>query len=449
MNIIPYNNTHVQVLVSILFPTLDPIAKARPENFEEAFKQEIQSISCETYARMLERYDEIYRDSYERKMQYTIKDRRERTLITTIGNIRFRYYCYQSRTSGKYYSYLHTFLKLKSGNRISPQMKYEILKRVVIYSYRQIAIQFDNSISHTTVYHILKSFRHASSVLTHSDFTQVHNVQTLYIQADEIYVPVRNSWRKRSKQQLCNVTIHEGVERVCKGRNALIHKMCFIQDLDETRSDFTQRINQFIQRNYTFNMLYVYGDGASWIQTMATSLGAEYILDLFHVFQAVNRIIPRNQSGHHFLREAIETDDIEFFHETLIAADINWTKRRIQSKHYLLNNWGHIQQNYRLPHSVGGSQEGINFHVTSRRLTTIPSAWSLDNLYTVAALSSIFHSAFTDFTQTVKSLIPIDFSINRTHETNQHSTYDHVPNIPLINQNKKHSVWIKHIVSPS
>lgn len=449
MNSITYQTTLIQDISRYLLGNLQFIVESQPEQFEEAAHFELRNISNEVFAQSLEQLDEQFRDSEERKRNYTIKQRRRRTLLTVNGAVTFSQYQYQSRRDGSYYYFIHNFLGLQKYDRISPQLKYEILKKVIKYSYRQISEQFHHAFSHTTVYTVLKSFRQTSMILTPEDFKDKHKIPVLYIQADEIYVSTRNTDRIRNKSEVCNVTLHEGIHTISKGRHSLTNKICFVKDPTEEREEFTERIMKFIQTNYSVQFIYVYGDGAHWIKTMAETIGATYILDWFHTMQALNRIIPRKEVLNKQLKHAIKRNHRQHFEDLIQQNDINWTERRIQSLQYILNNWDSIQQNFNLIFSVGCSQEGLNFHVNARRLTTIPAAWSVDNLFTVATLSSIFNSSSTSFKQVIKQSLQLDTSVH--HNSNTNTTYKlrhQMAHVPLLNQPSQYSSWIRNVISP-
>ena len=72
--------------------------------------------------------------------------------------------------------------------------------------------------------------------------------------------------------------MHEGLERVCKGRNRLINKTLYSRAHNESLDEFIQRVNLHILDSYEYKNIYLYGDGAPWIKSAADGIGAIYIV---------------------------------------------------------------------------------------------------------------------------------------------------------------------------
>lgn len=264
----------------------------------------------------------------------------------------------------------------------------KILKQVTTDSYQRIAD--DLNVSKETVYNLIKSLRNKLIV---SPLPKKRNIDFIYIQADECYVRLQKKYlnRKNNLIMLEQITIHEGLRYVCKGRNKLINRKLYTRAYTETKEEeFYDRVNLDILASYEYKNIYLYGDGANWIKSAADALNATYITDLFHTIQAVNRLT-QNQEWRQVLTKAVVTDDpqtFEIFYERILEPN-NPSKYRLRNYYYLMNNWISIQRNYKLANSVGCSQEGINSHYYASRLTTRPKGFNEASARVIAQLINI------------------------------------------------------------
>ena len=146
-----------------------------------------QRDNCLDIANALEILDEFFFKSRFRKDNYFVKQFRYRTIITIFGEVRFKRRQYQSKHIGKkYYYFTDEILNLDSYQRISDDVKMEILKRVTTDSYQRVADDLD--ISKTTVYNLLCSLR--NKILLNPTVKK-KSINYLYVQADECYVPLQ------------------------------------------------------------------------------------------------------------------------------------------------------------------------------------------------------------------------------------------------------------------
>jgi hypothetical protein len=365
-------------------------------------------LLIQAYANYLEHIDEVYFKSPERKRSFKVKQKITRTVETIFGSVKFIRRQYQSIANNSYFYYVDNhILNLLPYQRLSNELIANILEKVVTDSYQRIAN--DYKISRTTVYNKVKSF---SDCLNETvPLNEIKKVNTLYIQADEIVVPLQNIDNKEEKEYnkdyksnnkhgklnvkakpkkayLFNVCIHEGLETVCKGRNTLINKILLSRGIDETTEQFNDRIYQTIVNNYDYENIHYYGDGATWIKKSAEDLGATYILDLFHAHQAITRVVSADKKSiNKLIKLCQDGKKKEFFDLIKENNDISkFGDYKMRSYKYLINNWKHIQKNYTLPNNVGCSMEGINYHHFSTRLTTKPKGFSAHNARVIAQL---------------------------------------------------------------
>ena len=282
---------------------------------EKKTKVNYQRDNCNDIAKALESLDDIFLKSQYRKDNYKVKQFRHRTIITTLGGIRFKRRQYQSKNNDKnYYYFIDEILNINPYQRISDEVKKEILIRVTTDSYQRVANDLD--ISKTTVYSLLKSLRDKIFV---NPKVKRKKIDFLYVQADECYVALQKKLpgRKRNKFVVEQITVHEGLEYVCKGRNKLINKTLYSRAHNESLEEFIKRVNLHILDSYDYQHIYLYGDGANWIKSAADGLGATYVTDLFHTYQAVNKLTRDDKERKRLTKAVIDNDFQKFIDEVL------------------------------------------------------------------------------------------------------------------------------------
>ena len=300
---------------------------------------------------------------------------------------------YQDKRTKQYFYYIDSLFELRAYQRISNTLKLEILKMVTERSYYKTANHF--GISKQAIFNIISAL--TSSVFSPLHFIKKRALTYLYVQADECYVSLqthKHTDKKSNKMRLEEVTIHEGILPVCKGRNKLVNRTLFTRNINETPVTFYQRIKAWITTNYEYDHLYLYGDGATWITNCAKHLDATFILDLYHTKQAINRL-SSDTSVRKAANTFVHTNRLQSFmslYQSLQVLNYPLTKQSLQSYDYLVKHWDDIQFNFSLPKSIGCSQEGINFHYFASRITTTPKGWSEKNVRVIAGLLTLVHN---------------------------------------------------------
>ena len=388
---------------------------------EKKTKVNYQRDNCLDIASALEALDDVFFNSKYRKDNFKVKQFRYRTIITTLGEIRFKRRQYQSKHRGqKYYYFLDEILKINPYQRISDEIKKEILIRVTTDSYQRVANDLD--ISKTTVYSLLKSLR--DKIFVNPKVKQ-KKIDFLYVQADECYVSLQKKLpkKKRNKFIVEQITVHEGLEYVCKGRNKLINKTLYSRAHNESLDEFIQRVNLHILDSYDYKNIYLYGDGANWIKSAADGIGAIYITDLFHTYQAVNTLTTDKEERKILTKAVLDNNFDKFIeHKTTYIEKSRWTKRRKDNFEFLKNKWIYIQRNYTVLQSIGCSQEGINSHYYARRLTTTPRGFHHATARVIAQLISIKNKV-KNFSDYLEDYIQLEEKINRQSKSKYPDIY--------------------------
>ena len=192
---------------------------------ERETKRNYQRDNCLDIAKALELLDELFFISKYRKDNYRVKQFRYRTIITALGEVRFKRRQYQSKHYDQsYYYFTDEILNIDPYQRITDDVKKEILTRVVKDSFQRVADDLD--ISKSSVYYLLKSLRDKILITPQ---VEKKKIEYLYVQADECYVALQKKLpqAKTNKMMIEQITVHERVKRECKGRNSLINKTLY------------------------------------------------------------------------------------------------------------------------------------------------------------------------------------------------------------------------------
>ena len=106
-------------------------------------EQEVLSISHQAAADflslVLSSVDEAIRNSGMREERYTIQRTRQRTLITTVGDVTFTHTLFKEKATGKITSLLESLIGLPSNERLSSRAEERLLSEAEVHSYQHAA----------------------------------------------------------------------------------------------------------------------------------------------------------------------------------------------------------------------------------------------------------------------------------------------------------------------
>ncbi|VEU74842.1 Uncharacterised protein family (UPF0236) [Mycoplasmopsis citelli] len=144
-------------------------------------------------------------------------------------------------------------------------------------------IAYQNMICAKTITNILKSQTQQQKI----NFRQpTDSGRILYLEVDDTFLDLRNSSNTIKKNRVRVIVAHKGKN----SNNEIVHKTVIVE-LALTKSGsgiddaYIETIRSKIEEIYgnDFDQIIIYGDGASFIKTLAKALNAKYILDWFHI----------------------------------------------------------------------------------------------------------------------------------------------------------------------
>jgi Uncharacterised protein family (UPF0236) len=392
-------------------------------DWEWEIKTSLDDFIVNLISNQLQLIDDAFFESAERMRDYLSKDTRERTLTTTLGTITFNRRRYKRRDGKGYYYHIDKQLNLDKYERISKEVKVQLLKLISAHnlSYQKAADRFN--LSKTVVYYLLNSLDLSSVTPT---LQAKIECDYLHVIADEDHIALQEHRQIRKSKDspktnshiIKHVTLFTGVKKVSKNRNALVNRVTLTPISSESSEAFCERVNHFIYHNYNVkDNIYAYGDGANWIKALATEINAPFILDKFHMQQALLRIGggKKNKQLLSELRKLLDQNKKkEFFQlvdNTYKGIELSPFKQSQIS--YMKNQWKNYQRNFTIPKAQYCCAEGINSHYFSNRLSSRPKGFSKNNVHNLAFLlaQAYSHHKFIDG---VRDLLPKPVKNNPT-----------------------------------
>ncbi|AUB31995.1 Mbov_0401 family ICE element transposase-like protein [Spiroplasma floricola] len=315
----------------------------------------------------LEKIDEeVVNSKWRVNKGWIIKERNiKRTIITKFGEVTYKRTKFINKYNGKCSFLADPYMEIEKYQRISFSLEKEILEsfnhgesHIIVWE----KIKKSN-ITKRTISNILKrnaEFNFKKLDLTKDEFK---NDLPVYVDIDDCWTTVRFKNKKRWIRVRVAVA-YQGKIKEGK-RNKLINKKVFLKTFLKGNScntyDYSCWLQQEIEKNYgtlTNKKFVICGDGANWILEIANFLGAEFVLDKFHLFQKIYFCFPykrsKNKSKLMKLYElAIEKYDsknikslINFLYENVDSIGLK-NKRIKEAIKYISNNIKGIENHFK------------------------------------------------------------------------------------------------------
>lgn len=262
---------------------------------------------------------------------------------------------------------------------------------------------------------VLNAVRKIESKERFEKCKEKRNVKILHISADEDHVALQTG----RNTQVPIVTVYEGLKRESKNRNRCINAWNF-SEYGLSNQGFWECVEDYIEEHYEvdkIDRIYIHGDGAPWIKGGCQYLfKSVFVLDEFHINQALMRATGAQPGKRRALRESINKADWDSFNELCASlhdgAITSTEKDRIQTFYtYITNNWEAIE--IKIKEVCGGCcAEGHVSHVLSSRLSSRPMGWSKKTLKPMTVLLSKKANKtpikITDFVRKTSEVKPLE-----------------------------------------
>ena len=406
-------------------------------NLLSSFDDNMNNFICSSLKSIFEEIDRQYCNSLERKRKYHIKYKASRTILTIFGEITYHRTFFKSKLNGSCFCYVDRLLGLKKYDYFDPYIKAEILDFVSENNYSKTAnhinslignrIAIDNKtsfISRQTVRNVI-----LSSIISKPKIKHLKSTESLFIIADEKWIPTQNNNKKKVMQK--SIVIFDGFSK--KGnRKYLNNKMTFSGRDD----NFIYETINYIEEAYDMTKLkyfYILGDGATWIKNLKyyfnynKNITIIQGLDKFHFKQCLWRIFP-DKDVYNALSEYVTSSNKEDFNRLIQEISDLYPNRKEkidEYKNYINNNWNNILNLYK--YDLSCPMESQISHTFAEYFTSRPKAYNknmINKLIKLRLLKKNNHNIkqlyFSNF-NTKKELDLnkkiIDYSIFNTKDT--------------------------------
>lgn len=415
----------------------------------------------------IESIDLQFKNSFERKEKYYVKDTYTRSLLTAAGYINVKLTRYKDKHTGKSFNYTRDLLNLLPYQRVTLYAEYLIAKYAIENNYSQAA---RNAIRNTE---ITRSY--VSKLLAKLDGSIHENVpnvkkliDVLYIEVDEIHANLQNKLKKKGehpKNSICpTIVVHEGHTNLTKKRKELKNPHYFssselsYEELYEIAYDYIDT-HYIIDKNST---LFISGDGANGIKTFETAFpNATFILDKFH-YKKILKYIFKNSNIVNIADNYLRNNDIDFFKELVYIQTELFPEEKVKmllNMNFLLKNICAIKNQQHEKYLCPCSMEGTISNKFARYITSSPYAFSkrgLRNKLKLLVLKANKHNlTFDDYIllkyskdehkeiiEKINKLVNIEYKLNIKEVSSYICPFTSLPNFNNVSTEE----YVKHLL---
>ena len=359
-------------------------------------QQILRKFGAAVISELLEECNTILENSIKRRAFWRIKDRTKKHLLTSVGMIGFTHTRFEHKETGKTAYLLDQIPGIQPHARISRDLECRLLEEAAQSSYRKAgytASEQDPVSGQTVMRHVhrLKCIRQ-----TNGQDQEKRRVKQLYVEADEDHIALQFHEKKgdikRFKGHGDNgriiklVYVHEGIETEGK-RRSLKHRKYFVgYYTGEENKRLWEEVKEYIEETYdtdSLETIYFQSDGGGWMKKGMELLGADFVLDEFHLKKYVKRMVrstgepEREAEVNEWIKEGKKKELEEWEKEKAAVLEEKEGKKLENSYGYIKRNWKGVRNRVGKKAGVlGSSTESHVSHVISARMSSRPMGWS-------------------------------------------------------------------------
>ncbi len=414
-----------------------------------ATKKTLDEVGVALVADALETADEMYKNSNDRKRNWTVKEKAaNKTLATIFGEVRYKRTYYKNKKTSEYSYLSDEAVGIKSHDKMDASLKARLIEEAVFMPYSRSGEKASEAVT-VTSQTVMNSIRELGSV--GNDEVEVKQnkkaVKILYIEADEDHVSLQDGGCAEPKL----VYVHEGRKEIGKNRWKLINARYF-SGIYSNSDELWVEVLDYIVKAYdmdSIEKIYLSGDGAPWIKNgLGWIKGSTYVLDRYHLSKYVTQATAHMSYTTPIMWNYINSGDKrnlkELFNAIISTTEPETKKKSVQeARKYILGNWRGIMRQYEADYA-GCSAEGHVSHILSSRLSSRPLGWSkigVDQMARLRVFVTNGGNVYDIFMQKKKSAVnearevKVDQDIIRKRKlTASHET---IGNITILNIGKK------------
>ena len=367
-------------------------------SLEKATKATTDAVAAQFISAVLSSMDKTIYSNSIRKDRYNAQRTRQRTLISSVGDLTFDCTLYRRKgiKNGGYVSLLPEMLGLEKHERFTEEAEVMLLTEALKTSYAEAArvLPSKQQITKTTV---MNKIHGIAEEIPLQKPEEKKNTKYLYVEADEDHIAEQHGDQTSSEENgsfISKLVYLYEAKQDTKGytdRKELVNKFYFsgLYPGPEGNEKLWSKVQRYIDSNYDqeeLKRVYVSGDAASWIKSGADHLDkALFCADRYHLMKYIN------QAAAQMLDEKDEVKN-ELWHllhskkKTAKKRFDDYTKRMLASaknsdrveelRSYVLGNWAAVRRTLNNKRVNGCSAESHISHVLSDRLSSRPMGWS-------------------------------------------------------------------------
>ena len=411
-------NNSIQYFLENGIPKLEKTKKdffTNPMCFDEYIenvKKIVLDFGCHIITEALEECNMLLEESMKRVIHWHVKDRSQKNIMSPVGLLSFTRTRFKNKETKETVYLLDRVLGLLPHARMSDGVEAALLEEAVQTSYEKAGKEAcpGECVSRETVMRHVRRLEIPAK--SQEEPAVKKKTRILYAEADEDHAVLQFHKKKGdikrfnghadNKQIVKLVYVHEGYTDSGMDRKELKNVVYFgglYRGKDNGK--LWNEVKTYIGKQYAaeeMEKIYFQSDGGAWMKKGLETLGAEFVLDGFHIQEYIRRMA----------RLAGDTEETREENRKKIQGWIEkgsrkelegWAvqvktgvkekdqKKLEESLKYIKNNWQGIRRRVKNKESINGSStESHISHVLSSRLSSRPKGWCREGLDKMAQL---------------------------------------------------------------
>ena len=361
---------------------------------------------------MLEECNTLLEESLKRRLHWQVKDRSQKNIMSPVGLLSFTRTRFKNKETKETVYLLDRVLGLLPHARMSDGVEAALLEEAVQTSYEKAGKEAcpGECVSRETVMRHVRRLEIPAK--SQEEPAVKKKTRILYAEADEDHAVLQFHKKKGdikrfnghadNKQIVKLVYVHEGYTDSGMDRKELKNVVYFgglYRGKDNGK--LWNEVKTYIGKQYAaeeMEKIYFQSDGGAWMKKGLETLGADFVLDGFHVQKYIRRMARLAGETEEEMKE--NRKKIQVWIEKGSRKELErWAvqiktgmkekdqKKLEESLKYIKNNWQGIRRRVKNKESINGSStESHISHVLSSRLSSRPKGWCREGLDKMAQL---------------------------------------------------------------
>ena len=411
-------NNSIQYFLENGIPELEKIKKdflSNPKHFDgyiEKVKGIMLDFACHIISGVLEGCNALLEESLKRRLHWHVKDRGIKNIMSSVGMLSFTRTRFKNKETKETVYLLDRVLGLLPHARMSDGVEAALLEEAVQTSYEKAGKEAcpGECVSRETVMRHVRRLEIPAK--SQEEPAVKKKTRILYAEADEDHAVLQFHKKKGdikrfnghadNNQIVKLVYVHEGYTDSGINRKGLKNVVYFgglYRGKDNGK--LWNEVKEYIGKHYgteETEKIYFQSDGGAWMKKGIETLGADFVLDGFHVQKYIRRIARLAGETEEEMKENrkkiqgwIEKGRRKELEQWVVQIKTcmkeKEQKKLEESLKYIKNNWQGIRRRVKNEEGIAGSStESHISHVLSSRLSSRPKGWCMEGLDKMAQL---------------------------------------------------------------